>query len=60
MCTADLRDESGVRDRQAFAKGLDELQAAMIVVPGEVFYQPKFTYVWTLAVGRFPRRCAGV
>jgi hypothetical protein len=26
----------------------------MIVVPSEVFYQPKFTYVWTLGVGRFP------
>jgi len=26
----------------------------MIVVPGEVFYLPKFTYVWTLGVGRFP------
>jgi hypothetical protein len=26
----------------------------MIVVPSEVYYQPKFTYVWTLAVGRFP------
>jgi hypothetical protein len=26
----------------------------MLVVPGAVFYQPKFTYVWTLAVGRFP------
>jgi hypothetical protein len=25
----------------------------MIVVPSEVWYQPKFTYVWTLAVGRF-------
>ena len=54
MSTADLRDESGVRDRKAFTKGLDELQAAMIVMPSEVFYQPKFTYVWTLGVGRFP------
>ena len=26
----------------------------MIVVPSEVFYQPKFTYIWTLGVGRFP------
>ena len=33
---------------------MDELQAAMIVVPSEVFYQPKFTYIWTLGVGRFP------
>lgn len=54
MSTADLRDESGVRDRQTFTRGLDELQAAMIVVPSEVFYQPKFTYLWTLGVGRFP------
>lgn len=28
MGTADLRDESGVTDRNAFTKGLDELQAA--------------------------------
>ena len=53
MSTADLRDESGVNDRKAFARGMDELQAAMIVVPSEVFYQPKFTYIWTLGVGRF-------
>ena len=33
---------------------MDELQAAMLVIPSEVYYQPKFTYVWTLAVGRFP------
>ena len=54
MSTADLRDESGVKNRQAFTKALDELQAAMLVTPSEVFYQPKFTYIWTLAVGRFP------
>ena len=54
IATADLRDDSGVRDRHAFTSALDELQAAMIVVPSEVYYEPKFTYVWTLAVGRFP------
>jgi hypothetical protein len=54
MSTADLRDESGVKDRTAFTRALDELQAAMVVVPSEVFYQPKFTYIWTLGVGRFP------
>src|SRR5258706_3633101 len=54
MSTADLRADSGVKDRAAFTKALDELQAAMIVVPSEVFYQPKFTYIWTLGVGRFP------
>lgn len=54
MSTADLRDESGVKDRKAFTRGVDELQSAMLVVPSAVFYQPKFTYVWTLGVGRFP------
>jgi hypothetical protein len=56
MATADLRDESGVKDRKAFGKAIDELQAAMIVVPGEVVYQPKFSYIWTLAEGRFPEQ----
>jgi hypothetical protein len=54
MSTLDLRAESGVTDRTAFTRALDELQAAMIVVPSEVLYQPKFTYIWTLGVGRFP------
>ena len=52
--TADLRDESGVKNRAAFTKALDELQTAMIVLPSQVFYQPKLTYIWTLGVGRFP------
>ena len=54
MGTADLRNESGVKDRQAFTRGVNELQAAMIIVPGAVYHQPTFTYIWTLAVGRFP------
>lgn len=54
MSSADLRDASRVKDRSAFTNAIDELQAAMIVVPSGVLYQPKFTYVWTLAVGRFP------
>jgi hypothetical protein len=54
MSTSDLREESGVRDRVAFTRALDELQAAMLVLPSQVFYQPKFTYIWTLGVGRFP------
>ncbi len=54
MSTADLRDESGVKDRKAFTKAMDELQAAMLVLPSEVYYEPKFTYIWTLGVGRFP------
>ena len=54
MATSDLRDDSGVKDRRTFTRALDELQAAMLVIPGEVYYQPKFTYIWTLAIGRFP------
>jgi hypothetical protein len=26
----------------------------MMVVPSEVCYLPKFTYIWTLGIGRFP------
>jgi hypothetical protein len=54
MASSDLRTESGVKDRVAFTRALDELQAAMIVVPSEAVYLPKFTYLWTLAIGRFP------
>ena len=54
MATPDLREESGVTDRAAFTRAVDELQAAMIVVPSEVVYVPKFTYIWTLGIGRFP------
>ena len=54
MATRDLRDDSGVKDRRAFLKALDELQAAMLVIPSAVVYEPSFTYIWTLGVGRFP------
>lgn len=54
MGTADLRAESGVSDRKTFMLAVDELQAAMIVVPSEVIYEPKFTYLWGLAEERFP------
>ena len=54
MATADLRADSKVRDRATFMRAMDELQAAMVVIPAEVAYVPKFTYIWTLAVSRFP------
>lgn len=54
MGTADLRADSGVTDRARFTRAMDELQAAMLVIPSEVLYRPKFTYIWTLGVGRFP------
>jgi hypothetical protein len=53
MGTKDLRDDSGIADRTRFTKALDELQAAMLVVPSQVVYEPTFTYLWTLAIGRF-------
>jgi hypothetical protein len=54
MASSDLRQEAGIASRATFARALDELQAAMIVVPSEAVYLPKFTYLWTLSVGRFP------
>ena len=58
MGTADLRAESGVSDRKQFLRALDELQAALIVVPNEAVYQPKFSYLWGLAEERFPEELA--
>ena len=55
MGTADLRADSGVTDRKTFTRALDELQSAMIVVPGEAIYKPRFTYLWEMATERFPR-----
>jgi hypothetical protein len=55
MATKDLRAESGVRDRARFTRAMDELQRAMKVIPGEVLYEPWFTYIWMLAEGRFAK-----
>jgi hypothetical protein len=55
MASADLRADSGILDRRQFTLALDELQAAMIVVPTDVIYEPKFTYLWGLAEERFPK-----
>jgi hypothetical protein len=54
MGTADLRSESGVKDRASFMRAMDELQAAMIVIPTAAVYAPKFTYIWSLGIDRFP------
>jgi hypothetical protein len=58
MATADLRADAGITDRKEFTRAVDELQATMIVIPSEVVYVPKFTYIWTLAEGRFPEQLA--
>lgn len=55
MASSDLRTDAGIADRRQFTVALDELQAAMIVVPTDVVYEPKFTYLWGLAEERFPR-----
>jgi hypothetical protein len=53
MATKDLRESSGIPDRARFTRAMDELQRTMKVVPGEVVYEPWFTYIWTLPEGRF-------
>ena len=57
MGSADLRDETGL-DRTSLTKAIDELQRRMKVMPQEVIYAPKFTYIWTLAEARFPDEMA--
>jgi len=54
MGTSDLRAESRVKDRAAFTRAIDELQSAMIVIPTAAVYAPKFTYIWSLGIDRFP------
>jgi hypothetical protein len=54
MATCDLRTEAKIADRARFTRALDELQRALKVIPGEVLYEPWFTYIWTLPEGRFP------
>jgi hypothetical protein len=53
LATADLRAESGVTERAAFTRALDELQRRMKVIPQDVIYQP-FSYIWIPAEDRFP------
>lgn len=58
MATADLRAECGFADKKDLTNAIDELQRRMKVVPQEVAYLPKFTYIWTLAEARFPNEIA--
>lgn len=58
MATADLREECGFSNKSDLTKAIDELQKKMKVVPQEVLYVPKFTYIWTLAEARFPDEMA--
>jgi hypothetical protein len=58
MRTADLRSETKIENRKKLTKALDKLQRAMKVIPQEVLYKPKFTYIWTLTEARFPKEAA--
>lgn len=58
MATADLRVDAQIEDRKKLTKALEDLQKMMKVVALEVLYVPKFTYIWTLAEGRFPKELA--
>ncbi|MFN2492981.1 MAG: hypothetical protein ABR501_08865 [Pyrinomonadaceae bacterium] len=55
MTTGDLRIASGIVDRRSFMKAIDELQGVLQIIPSDVVYEPKFTYIWTLAKTRFER-----
>ncbi|MBX3281358.1 MAG: hypothetical protein KF756_02660 [Acidobacteria bacterium] len=57
LATSDLRDAAGLT-RPELTKALDELQKRMKVVPAEVVYVPKFTYIWALSEARFPKETA--
>jgi hypothetical protein len=54
MATADLRTETKIKEKSDLTKAIDELQRRMKVVPQQVLYVPRFTYIWTLAEARFP------
>lgn len=58
MGTSDLRAEAKIEDRPKLTKAIEELQRTMKIIPLEVLYEPKFTYIWTLAEGRFPKEIA--
>jgi hypothetical protein len=54
MATSDLRAEAKIKEKSDLTKAIDELQRKMKVVPQQVLYVPKFTYIWTLSEARFP------
>jgi len=53
MGTRDLRQASGLTERPRFDKALIQLQRNIKVIPSEVLYEPKFTYIWTIPEARF-------
>jgi hypothetical protein len=53
LATADLREASGIKHRTDFTRAIEELQRTLKILPSEIVYVPKFTYIWSLAEGRF-------
>lgn len=53
MATADLRHAAKLNNASELTKALDELQRRMKVIPQQVLYVPKFTYIWTVPEARF-------
>ena len=53
LSTRDLREASGVKERKLFNKAMDELQKMFKLIPSDVVYVPKFTYIWSLTDSRF-------
>jgi hypothetical protein len=53
MATRDLRQAAKISERARLTRALDELQRTLKVIPCDVLYEPWFTYIWTLAEGRF-------
>jgi len=58
MATRDLQQASRIKERSRFLRAMDELQRAFKIIPAEVVYQPRFTYIWTLGEGRFSAELA--
>jgi hypothetical protein len=59
MASRDLQQASRILERQKFLRAMDELQRAFKIMPGDVIYKPKFTYIWTLVESRFPEELVG-
>lgn len=51
--TSDLRIDAKIEDRRKLTKAIEDLQRCMKVIPYEVLYKPRFTYLWTLTEERF-------
>ncbi|MEK6282905.1 MAG: hypothetical protein AABN95_21310 [Acidobacteriota bacterium] len=53
LSTPDLRKASGIADRSTFSSAIDELQRNFKVLPSDVVYDRKLTYIWSLTESRF-------